>query len=61
MIDLFGMVIFLTVVGIGLLDLQSGLSPFAAYRSAGVTGGRRPSTAGRRGADNHPTPPTPAR
>ena len=35
MIDFLGLVIFATVVGIGLLDAKSGLSPFAA--DAGVT------------------------
>ena len=41
MIDLLGLVVFTTVVGIGLLDRKSGLSPFAMYRSAAVTGVRR--------------------
>jgi len=37
-IDLLGMVVFATIVGIGLRDLRSGLSPFAMYRSPTVTG-----------------------
>jgi hypothetical protein len=32
-IDLLGLVIFATIIGIGLLDLRSGLGPFALYRS----------------------------
>ena len=62
MIDLFGLVVFTTVVGIGLLDMKSGLSPFAMYRSVTVTGVRRQAPAtGRRGDDNQPRPPAPAR
>ena len=61
MIDLLGLVIFTTVVSIGLLDLKSGLSPFAMYRSATVTGVRRRAPAtGHRGDDNQPRPPAPA-
>ena len=62
MVDLLGFIIFLTIVGIGLLDLESGLSPFAVYRSAATTRDRRraPRT-GRRGDDNQPRPPEPAR
>ncbi len=62
MIDLFGMVIFAMVIGIGLLDAKSGLGPFAMYRSATVTGVRRraPATESR-GDDNQPRPPAPAR
>jgi len=60
-IDLLGLVIFMVVVGIGLLDVKSGLSPFAMYRSATVSGvGRRASSTGHRGDDNQPRPPTPA-
>ena len=46
MIDLLGMVVFGTIVGIGLLDGRRGLSVFAVYHSAGVTGseGRAPKT-----------------
>jgi hypothetical protein len=61
MIDLLGLVVFTTVIGIGLLDLKSGLSPFAMYRSATVTGGRRQAPATeRRGDDNQPRPPASA-
>jgi hypothetical protein len=61
-IELLGMVIFATIIGIGLLDLKSGVSPFAMYRSATVAGLRRqaPGT-GRRGDDNQPRPPASAR
>jgi hypothetical protein len=37
-INLLGMVVFTTIVGIGLLDRKTGLGPFAMYRSAAVTG-----------------------
>ena len=61
MIDLLGLVVFATVISIGLLDLKSGLGPFAMYRSAAVTGVRRRAPAtGRRGDDNQPRPPAPA-
>jgi hypothetical protein len=57
-IDLLGLVVFTTIVGIGLLDLQSGLGPFAMYRSATVNGaGRQAPATGRRGDDNQPRPP----
>jgi hypothetical protein len=61
-IDLLGMVVFATIVGIGLRDLRSGLSPFAMYRSPTVTGVhlRAPVTE-RRGDGNQPKPPAPAR
>ena len=60
MIDLLGLVIFAVIVGIGLLDLKSGLGPFALYRSPTVG---RPSTAdtGHRGDDNQPEKPAPSR
>ena len=62
MIDLLGLVVFATVVGIGVLDGKSGLSPFAMYRSADVGGvGGRAPTSRRRGDGNQPRPPTPAR
>jgi hypothetical protein len=63
MVDFVGLVIFATIVGIGLLDVKSGLSPFATYRSAVVTGGRRraPATQHRGDDDNQPRPPAPAR
>jgi hypothetical protein len=61
-IDLLGLVVFTTIVGIGLLDLKSGLSPFAMYRSATVIGvGRQAPVAGRRGDDDRPRPPAPSR
>jgi len=61
-IDLFGLVVFTTIVGIGLMDMKSGLSPFAMYRSATVAGIRRQAPASaRRGDDNQPRPPAPAR
>jgi hypothetical protein len=61
-IDLFGLVLFATVVGIGLLDVKSGIGPFAMYRSPMVTGvGRRAPMSKRRGDDNQPNPPAPAR
>jgi hypothetical protein len=61
-IDLLGMVVFATVISIGLLDAESGLGPFAMYRSATVTGVRRRAPAtGPRGDDNQPRPPAPAR
>jgi hypothetical protein len=61
-IDLLGMVVFGTIVGIGLLDGRRGLSVFAVYHSAGVTGGEgRAPKAKRDGGENQPKPPTPAR
>jgi hypothetical protein len=61
-IDLLGMVVFATIVGIGLLDGRSGLSVFAVYRSPTVIGVRRwvPVTE-RRAGGNEPKPPAPAR
>ena len=60
MIDLLGMVVFGTIVGIGLLDGRRGLSVFARYHSACVTGrqGWAPKT-NRGGGENQSTPPTP--
>jgi hypothetical protein len=56
-IDLLGLVVFATVISIGLLDLKSGLGPFAMYGSAVVTGVRRPAPAtGHRDDDNRPRP-----
>jgi hypothetical protein len=60
-IDLLGMVVFGTIVGIGLLDGRRGLSVFASYPSAGVTGRRRVPKTKRDGGENQPKPPTPAR
>ena len=54
MIDLRGLVVFPTVVGSGLLDRTSGLSPFATYRSAAVTGVCRRAPATGRRDDNQP-------
>ena len=31
MVDLVGLVIFATIIGIGLLDVKGGLGPFATY------------------------------
>jgi hypothetical protein len=59
-LDLLGLIIFMTTVGIGLLDLRSGLGPFATYRSVAIPDVGRPAATGRRGDDNHPTPPAPA-
>ena len=60
MIDLLGLVIFAVIVGIGLLDLKSGLGPFALYRSA--TAGRASTQdTGHRGGDNQPEKPAPSR
>jgi hypothetical protein len=54
-IDFLGLVVFATVISIGLLDLKSGLGPFAMYRSAAMTDVRRPAPAtGRRGDDIQP-------
>jgi hypothetical protein len=61
-IELLGVVIFATVIGIGLLDVRSGLNPLAKYRSATVIGvHERASAPGDRGDDNEPRPPAPAR
>jgi hypothetical protein len=60
-IELFGLVVFATVIGIGLLDLKSGLGPFAMYRSGAVIGvGPQAPATGRHGDDNRPRPPAPA-
>jgi hypothetical protein len=60
-IDFLGMVVFATIVGIGLLDGRSGLSVFAVYRSPTVAGVGRwlPMTERRAGGDQ-PKPPAPA-
>ena len=62
MINFLGLVVFATVISIGLLDRRSGLSVFAMYRTASVIGIRRraPLTK-RRGDGNQPRPPAPAR
>lgn len=63
-IDLLGFVIYLTVVAIALLDVKSGLTVLAMYRSAGSAGSadlrRRLPVEERRGGGNQPLPPTPA-
>lgn len=60
-IDLLGLVVFATVISIGLLDLGSGLGPFAMYRSTAMTDVRRQAPAtGPRGDDDRPRPPAPA-
>ena len=58
MIEFLGAIILGTVVGIGWLDLKSGLSPFEKYTAASVDEIRRrsPSTS-RRGGDDQPGPP----
>ena len=61
MIGFLGLVIFLTVIGVGLLDLKSGLGPFAMYRSDAVIGvSPHTPVAGHRGDGNQPRPPAPA-
>jgi hypothetical protein len=55
------MVVFGTIVGIGLLDGRRGLSVFELYHSTGVAGRRRPPRTKRGGSENQPKPPTPAR
>jgi hypothetical protein len=61
-IDLLGTVVFGTIIGIGLLDGRCGLSVFALYHSAGVTGHQgRAAKTNRDGGENQPKPPTPAR
>jgi hypothetical protein len=60
MIDLLGLVIFATIIGIGLLDLKSGLGPFAVYRSGAVIGVDRQTPVTRRRDDNQPRPPASA-
>jgi hypothetical protein len=61
-IDVLGSVVFATIVGIGVLDMRSGLSPFATFRSAGMTDLRwRPPLTERGGDGNQPRPPAPAR
>ena len=63
MIDLLGVVVFGTIVGIGLLDGRCGLSVFALYHWDGVPGGqeRAPATK-RNGGGNQPqASPTAAR
>ena len=60
MIDLLGLVIFAVIVGIGLLDLQSGLGPIAMYRSP--AGARLAAVdSGDRGDGNQPEKPAPTR
>ena len=62
MIDLLGMVVFGTIVGIGLLDGRRGLSVFALYHSDGMPGGQERAPATKRdGGENQPKPPTAAR
>ena len=61
MIDLLGLVVFITIISIGMLDLKSGFGPFAMYRSEAVIGvDRQAPVTGRRGDDNQPRPPAPA-
>ena len=60
-IDLLGVIVFGTIVGIGLLDGRRGLSVFELYHSAGVTARGRAPRSKRDGGENQPKPPTPAR
>jgi hypothetical protein len=61
-ITFLGLVVFATIVGIGVLDGRSGLGLFARYSSASLTGvGRSTSTIKRGGDGNQPKPPAPAR
>jgi len=60
MIDLLGMVVFATVVSIGLLDGRSGLSVFAIYRAPTASDVRRAPLTERGGGRNQPKPPAPA-
>jgi hypothetical protein len=61
-IDLLGMVVFGTIVGIGLLDGRRGLSVFASYHWDRVPGGQEQAPATKRnGGGNQPKPPTAAR
>lgn len=59
MVEFLGAIVLCTVVGIGWLDLKSGLSPFEKYTPANVDAVRRrsASTSGR-GGEDQPTPPT---
>ena len=62
MITFLGLVVFATIVGIGALDGRSGLSLFATYRPASLTGVRpRAPAIKRRDDGNPPKPPAPAR
>ena len=61
MINFLGLVVFMTVISIGLLDLTSGLGPFAMYRSGAAIGvSPQAPVTGRHGDDNQPRPPAPA-
>ena len=61
MINFLGLVVFMTVISIGLLDLSSGLGRFAMYRSGAVIGVSPQAPVTRRhGDDNQPRPPAPA-
>jgi hypothetical protein len=61
-ISFLGVIVFATIVGIGVLDRNSGLSLFAMYRSARAGW---PPPAGtvseRRRGENRPEPPAPGR
>ena len=60
MIDLLGLVVLGTIVGIGLLDGRNGLTVFAMYRSVDVTNRRRRvAVTQRRNGGDQPMPPTP--
>ena len=62
MIDLLGMVVFAAIVGIGLVDVKSGLSPFATYRGPGVADvDLRSQVTERPGDGSGPKPPASAK
>jgi hypothetical protein len=61
-IDVLGSIVFATIVAIGVLDMRSGLSPFAMLRSASMTDLRPRAPLTESGGDgNQPRPPEPAR
>ena len=60
-ISFLGVIVFTTIIGIGVLDRNSGLSLFAKYRS--MRDGGRPRTgtmSGHRKGGNRPGPSAPA-
>ena len=62
MIDLLGMVLIATIVNIGLIDLKSGLSPFAVYRRPSVAGvNLQAQVTERPGDGSGPKPPASAK
>ncbi len=61
MISFIGVIIFGTIIGIGILDRASGLTVIGRYTASGMSGfwPRSPET-GRRGGEDQPKPPAPA-